>query len=112
MANEPITREEILLNAVATGEQANIKPITREEMFLAKLSGADVQTPNPITRQEMFLQKIIDQSGGGTIPTEIKTEQEMNALLSTAQVGSIYKYVGETTSTYENGFLYVVEFVE
>lgn len=64
MANEPITREEILLNAVATGEAANLEPITREEMFLAKLGGADVKTPTPITRKEQFLQKAIE--GGGT----------------------------------------------
>ena len=65
MANEPITREEILLNAVATGEQANIKPITREEMFLAKLGGADVSIPTPITRKEQFLNKAIAQGGSG-----------------------------------------------
>lgn len=64
MANEPITREEIMLNAVATGEAANLEPITREEMFLAKLGGADVNTPTPITRKEQFLQKAIDNSGG------------------------------------------------
>lgn len=63
MANEPITREEILLNAVATDEGANIKPITREEMFLAKLGGADVTAPTPITRKEQFLQKAIENSG-------------------------------------------------
>lgn len=63
MANEPITREEILLNAVATGEAANLEPITREEMFLAKLGGADVTTPIPITRKEQFLQKAIENGG-------------------------------------------------
>lgn len=64
MKNEPITREEILLNAVAAGEAANLEPITREEMFLAKLGGADVKIPTPITRKEQFLQKAIE--GGGT----------------------------------------------
>lgn len=57
MANEPITREEMLLNAVATGESTNLEPITREEMFLAKLGGADVTTPIPITRKEQFCRK-------------------------------------------------------
>lgn len=65
MANEPITREEMLLNAVATGEAANLDPITREEMFLAKLGGADVNTPTPITRKEQFLQKAIESGGTG-----------------------------------------------
>jgi hypothetical protein len=40
---------------------------------------------------------------------EVSTEAEMTALLSTAEVGAIYKYTGETTDTYENGALYVVE---
>lgn len=65
MANEPITREEMLLNAVATGEAASFDPITREEMFLAKLGGADVTTPTPITRKEQFLQKAIENAGSG-----------------------------------------------
>lgn len=71
MANEPITRQEQLLNAVATGEAANIEPITREEMFLAKLGGADVNTPTPITRKEQFLQMIVDNGtgGGGAVPS-------------------------------------------
>ena len=70
MQNEPITRQEILLNAVATGDVANLEPITREEMFLAKLGGADVTTPTPITRKEQFLQKAIESgtSGGGGTP--------------------------------------------
>lgn len=67
MANKPITREEILLNAVATGETANLEPITREEMFLAKLGGADVNTPPPITRKEQFLQKAIESGGSGGV---------------------------------------------
>jgi hypothetical protein len=65
MASEPITREEVFLNSVATGEATNIEPITREEMFLAKLGGADVTTPTPITRKERFLQKAIASGGGG-----------------------------------------------
>lgn len=42
------------------------------------------------------------------LPTEIATEEEMIALLDTAEVGSVYKYTGET-DTFENGALYVVE---
>lgn len=65
MGNKPITREEMLLNAVSTGEAANLEPITREEMFLAKLGGADVTPPMPITRKEQFLQKAIEGGGSG-----------------------------------------------
>ncbi len=66
MALEPITRQEQLLNAVASGETANIEPITREEMFLAKLGGADVNTPTPITRKEQFLMKAVEAMGSGS----------------------------------------------
>jgi hypothetical protein len=41
-------------------------------------------------------------------PTEISTEAEMTALLETAEVGAVYKYVGETTELYENGAIYIV----
>ena len=37
---------------------------------------------------------------------EVSTADEMSALLDTAPVGAIYKYVGETTATYENGTKY------
>lgn len=42
------------------------------------------------------------------LPIEVSTEAEMTALLETAEIGSVYKYTGET-GTYENGALYVVE---
>ena len=50
----------------------------------------------------------IPQTIDSPLPIEISTEAEMTALLNTAEVGSIYKYVG-TTGAYENGALYVVE---
>lgn len=43
------------------------------------------------------------------IPTEVSTEAEMNTLLSSGEVGGVYKYTGETTDAYENGVLYVLE---
>lgn len=49
--------------------------------------------------------------GGGNADgevTEITTEAEMNALLETAEVGSVYKYTG-TTGTYENGVKYELQ---
>lgn len=42
------------------------------------------------------------------LPTEVATEAEMTALLSSGTVGGVYKYTG-TTGTYENGALYVLE---
>ena len=44
-------------------------------------------------------------------PKEIINEAEMDALLLTADIGSVYKYTG-TTGKYENGAIYIVEAVE
>jgi hypothetical protein len=43
------------------------------------------------------------------LPIEVSTETKMNELLETAPIGAVYKYVGETTATYVNGGLYLVE---
>lgn len=43
------------------------------------------------------------------LPIEVSTEAEMTALLESGAVGGVYKYMGETTDTYENGALYVFE---
>ena len=40
------------------------------------------------------------------------TEAEMAAVLGIAEVGSVVKYIGTTSGTYENGALYVVEVSE
>jgi hypothetical protein len=40
------------------------------------------------------------------IPIEVLTEAEMNLLFDGGEVGGVYKYVGETTDTYEQGGLY------
>lgn len=43
------------------------------------------------------------------IPTEVATEEEMTAILSSGNVGGVYKYVGETGEVYANGEMYVLE---
>lgn len=43
------------------------------------------------------------------LPIEVSTEAEMTALLTSGEIGGVYKYVGETTDAYENGALYVLE---
>jgi hypothetical protein len=53
----------------------------------------------------------VPKAEGGTdsaIPIEVATEAEMTALLTSGEVGGVYKYVG-ATGTYENGALYVLE---
>lgn len=42
------------------------------------------------------------------VPIEVASESEMTSLLASAEIGSIYKYVG-ASGTYESGALYVVE---
>lgn len=42
------------------------------------------------------------------VNNEIATEAEMTALLEVAEVGTVYKYIGES-GTYENGALYIIE---
>lgn len=42
------------------------------------------------------------------VPMEVETEAEMTALLETAEIGSVYKYIG-ASGTYETDALYVVE---
>ena len=63
-----------------------------------------------INGKEIFFSAVIGSSvTSGALPVEVSTEEEMTALLETAAVGSVYKYTGETTDTYTNGELYIVE---
>lgn len=46
------------------------------------------------------------------LPHEILTETEMTAILTNAtqeNVGAVYRYIGPTTSKYENGQLYILD---
>lgn len=42
------------------------------------------------------------------LPPEISSDLELLSFISTAPVGSVFKYTG-TTGAYENGALYIVE---
>lgn len=48
------------------------------------------------------------EASDSPLPIEVSTEAEMTALLTSGEVGGVYKYTG-TTGTYENGALYVLE---
>jgi hypothetical protein len=50
-------------------------------------------------------------SGESGVPITIEAEAEMTSVLETAEIGSVYKYIGESTDTYESGGLYIVEAV-
>ena len=43
------------------------------------------------------------------LPESIDSAAGMDAVLIAANVGKVYLYTGTTTSTYTNGYLYVVE---
>lgn len=53
--------------------------------------------------------KLTVPDGDSALPIEVSTEAEMTELLSSGEVNGVYKYTGETTDTYENGALYVLE---
>lgn len=60
---------------------------------------------NGSSNEWMEIKEIQDSS----MPIEVSNELEMRALLKIADVGSIYKYTGATTDTYEKDALYVVD---
>ena len=43
-----------------------------------------------------------------SVPSEISTDAEMEAVLTSSNVGKVYKFTG-TSDTYTNGDLYIVE---
>ena len=44
------------------------EPITRNEMYLSAIAGEDTPLPDPITREEMYLWYIADTGGVGGKP--------------------------------------------
>ena len=63
--SEPVTREEQLLSAIATGGDI-LSPITRQEMYLAYLAGdTSISLPEPVTRKEQFLYQACLTGGSG-----------------------------------------------
>ena len=65
-----------------------------------------------IMELESTIESLQDQLEGlvsSALPIEVSTEAEMTALLESGEVGGVYKYVGETTDTCENGALYLLE---
>lgn len=59
--------------------------------------------------------KMLMQIGAPTangFPIECSTDEEMNAALEAAtvnNVGQLYKFTGESTETYEQGAIYIIE---
>lgn len=66
--DEPKTRQEVYLNAIAEGEGNVPTPITRKELFYSAILGnIEVEDlPEPVTREEVYLKAIAENGGGGT----------------------------------------------
>lgn len=66
---EPVTREEMFLDEIATGENI-LDPVIREEAFLKMIAlgkaGETFPDIEPITRREYFLKKIAESFTGGS----------------------------------------------
>ena len=96
--------------------------LTEEEKAQARanIGAAAVGETGAVPPTDELVQAVIDAlpvyDGSYTelfdspLPTEIATDVEMTAILENdeTEVGSVYKYTGES-GTYENGALYVVE---
>lgn len=94
MAEEAITREEMLLDSIATGVSSNLEPITREEMFLAYIGGQSVVPPEPITRKEQFLSMISPGGGSGVV---IKNQNKTVTENGTYRADAGYTGLGTVT---------------
>lgn len=88
------------------------KFITSDGLVLLDLTTDTVtanKLPKGITAHDRSGAPIIGTAEvNSATPIEVSTEAEMTALLTSGEVGGVYKYTG-TTGTYENGALYVLE---
>lgn len=85
--------------------------IIYDNKTIAKSSGNQsviISCAQQSMKSDIMITAVETNNTPSSLPIEISTEAEMTALLETATVGSIYKYIG-TTGTYENGALYIVE---
>lgn len=70
----------------------------------------DKRLDEVLTELQTAVKNLADAAGSGK-PIEVATEEMMNHILSTAtasSLGTVYKYVGLTTNTYEQGALYII----
>ena len=111
---EPITRQEQLLDSIATGNSVELEPITREEQYLSAIAGlTDFIPEKSITRKEMFYEKILESGGvggdGTAKPTQTKTIKvvENGTYKVTPDSGKVLSSVTANVNVperYEEGF--------
>ena len=82
------------------------KPTT-EDRVVVPTKNRQIVTP---TTADFLMQVIVEPIPSDYISEgvpQISSATEMTSLLTTAEVGSVVKYMGETTDTYESGALYI-----
>lgn len=55
-----------------------------------------------------MINNIVIEEELSPLPKEIKTAEEMEVFLESAQEGAVVKYIGATDTTYQKGALYKV----
>lgn len=102
---EPITREEVLLNAIAEGAGSDLEPITRQEIYLSAIAG-ETDLPSdmsPITREEIYYQKILDNGGTGGGEAEGTVQITSNGTHNVKQYASAQVNVQNSYSASDEG---------
>lgn len=73
------------------------------------LSGASTQEMDVRAVEPPLIVQTVQADTNTSVIIEIDNPDEMAALLTEDNIGKIYKYVGESNGTFENGEIYVVE---
>lgn len=90
-------------------------PMVIEAAAGTLMQSATVAAPESLRPENIPEGMFIAGVGPGTfqgIAKDVATETEMNALLVTGNIGKVYRFTGETTESYINGDIYVVEEAE
>lgn len=116
-----VTEDQDVSDEFSTWFSANTSPVSTEvteasikakiQSLITKANTTTGKSDTDLTGAVLSLAEGYGVGGEDSpLPIEVATESEMNTVLGTAEVGSVYKYTG-TTGTYESGALYVVEAV-
>lgn len=68
---------------------------------------AKCKTTDTFTPEEM-IQAIENMLSSSPMPNSVETEEDMDYRLETSEIGSVYKYTGETCAKYIKNSLYIV----
>jgi hypothetical protein len=88
------------IKVVPALEEKSVTPTTEEQVIVAS---------DGYVGMSKVTVAAVPEATDSPLPIEVATEAEMTALLTSGEVGGVYKYTGETTDTYENGALYLLE---